>query len=83
MQRVKKLYNSGQFVNVESPVLQEYQKSSAESSSSSEEGMKYRNDVIKYIEFDRSQSRGLKFGKGYLEAIKRTELILPKVIREE
>ena len=83
MQRVKKLYNSGQFVNVESPLLQEYQKSSAESSSSSEEEMKYRNEVIKYIEFGRSQARGIKFGKGYLEAIKQTELILPKVIRED
>ena len=47
------------------------------------EEMKYRNEVIKYIEFGRSQARGIKFGKGYLEAIKRTELILPKVIREE
>ena len=83
MQRVKKLYKSGQFVNVESPLLQKYQKSSAESSSSSEEEMKYRNEVIKYIEFGRSQARGIKFGKRYLEAIKRTELISPKFIREE
>ena len=63
MQRVKKLYNSGQFVNVESPLLQKNQKSSAESSSSSEEEMKYRNEVINYIEFGCSQARGINFKK--------------------
>ena len=80
---MKNLYNSGQYVNVESPHLQKYQKSSAESSSSSEKEMKFRNEEIKYIQFGRSQSRGTKFGKGYLEAIKQTELILPKFNREE
>ena len=45
--------------------------------------MNRTNEVIKYIEFGRSQVRSKKFGKGYLEAIKRTDLILPKVIREE
>ena len=45
--------------------------------------MNRTNEVIEYIDFGRSQARGAKFGKGYFEVIKQSELILPKDSKEE